>query len=464
MNPWLDDGDVRLYLGDAIETLRTFDAESIDCVVTSPPYWGLRDYGTGSWEGGDPDCEHRRFVTPAPGERGKSTLVGSVETQRVAMEAAATYRDVCGKCGAQRFDRQIGMEDSPDGFVAAMVAVFREVRRVLAPHGTVWLNLGDSYAGTSIVGRSDVARIGGALDGPNPTTGPGSKYADTDALTPQPRPAVKGLKTKDLVGIPWRSAFALQADGWWLRSDIVWAKPNPMPESVTDRPTKSHEYVFLLTKRDRYWFDAEAIAERSVGVWNSADTFGNSDRYPKTATMSDRDRSLMRTRGMGTHHDDVKRIGRNPRSVWSIPTRGYSEAHFATFPEELPRRAILAGCPLRVCRTCGLPSERIFEETGAENDRLDNREWRLDGNAAQRALSGQTYEPQRRATDEWTDCGHDDWRRGVVLDPFAGSGTVAKVARDHMRNAVGIDLSEEYLALARRRLQQLSLFQEGVDD
>lgn len=230
-HPYLHDHDFVLWNGDAIDVLRTMPDASVDCCVTSPPYWGLRDYGN---------------------------------------------------------DRQIGLEPTPAEFVQRMVEVFREVRRVLADHGTCWVNLGDSYTSGGRDGH-------GTRVGYKQQTNRGMNGSSDPTRPPQP----DGLKSKDLVGVPWRVAFALQDDGWWLRSDIIWAKPNPMPESVTDRPTKAHEYVFLLTKSQRYFFDQDAVRERSGG--------------------------------------------RNARSVWEIATQPYAEAHFATFPQELPRRAIAAG-------------------------------------------------------------------------------------------------------------------------
>ena len=236
---FVDDPDFVLYVGDVRDTLAQLPEASIDCCVTSPPYWGLRDYGTASWEGGDPDCEHRVGGqvqdTKAPGAISAGVRPG-VDASR------------CLDCGAARIDSQIGLERTPGEYVDAMVAVFADVRRVLKPAGTLWLNLGDSY------------------NAYNANRGTKSTYAgDREAREPELPSghglAAPGLKPKDLVGIPWRVALALQADGWTLRSDIVWHKPNAMPESVTDRPTKAHEYVFLLTKGPRYFFDQEAVRE-----------------------------------------------------------------------------------------------------------------------------------------------------------------------------------------------------------
>jgi DNA modification methylase len=234
--------------GDCREVLPRFPADSIHCVVTSPPYWGLRDYG------------------------------------------------VAG---------QIGLEDTPNRFVDELVNIFREVRRVLRPDGTLWLNLGDSYAATT-KGAGGIGKQ---------HTNNGSILADRSWQIPS------GLKPKDLVGIPWRVAFALQADGWWLRQDIIWAKPNPMPESVKDRCTKAHEYLFLLTKSERYYFDAEAIAEPTA--------------YP-----------IAKDRKASGQYADGSGETRNKRSVWTVTPKPFREAHFATFPPDLVRPCIQAGSPV----------------------------------------------------------------------------------------------------------------------
>jgi len=265
--PHYADDWLTIYGGDVRDVLPTLPADSVDCIVTSPPYWGLRDYGN---------------------------------------------------------DGQLGLEATPEEYVANLVGVFRELRRVLKPSGTAWLNLGDSYANDTKWGGSSGGKHRLALHG---QTGIGRLKVST------------GLKSKDLVGIPWRVAFALQADGWWLRSDIIWSKPNPMPESVTDRPTKAHEYLFLLTKSARYYFDADAVREAAiyegtVAKASNPDTAKNGQKGTYGATAF----------GF-TQHDTVVGAGRNLRSVWIIATRPYPGAHFAVFPPELPERCIKAGCP-----------------------------------------------------------------------------------------------------------------------
>ena len=254
--------------GDALTILPTLPEESVQCCVTSPPYWGLRDYGTATWEGGEVGCDHIPKGKPTWGEgtTNTSTLQGKASNDNHEREG---YKgSICPKCGARRIDSQLGLERTPEEYVQKMVEAFREVWRVLRKDGTLWLNLGDSYAGYH--GNSKVP------DNEAPSNKAG--YIENMRESTANR---NGLKPKDLVGVPWRVAFALQADGWYLRSDIIWAKPNPMPESVTDRPTKSHEYMFLLSKSERYYYDGEAIKEKGngsklitkVGEWSQLDRY-----------------------------------------------------------------------------------------------------------------------------------------------------------------------------------------------
>ena len=287
---------------------------------------------------------------------------------------------------------QIGLEPTPAEFVAIMTDVFREVRRVLRADGTCWVNMGDSYAANRGYQVAHNIRGGAAAAEAGAAGGRGMKAAEF------------GLKHKDLVGIPWRLAFALQADGWWLRQDIIWSKPNPMPESVRDRCTKAHEYVFLLTKRERYWYDAEAISEEATGgdpgnvTHKHVAAYENGDDKARTKagllSYSFKRRTATEGKpGAPKQHredrDDIAYYGtRNKRSVWTITTKGFSEAHFATFPPELPEICIKAGCP---------PG-------------------------------------------------------GTVLDPFFGAGTTGLVANRLGRDCIGIELNPAYADMARRRI------------
>jgi len=304
---------IAIRKGDCRDVLRTMPDQSVHCCVTSPPYFGLRDYGHAG---------------------------------------------------------QIGLEATPDAFVAEMVAVFRDVRRVLRDDGTLWLNLGDSY---SSGGRT--TQVAPTLRGNGKDEASGKQaYLNNFAVRPGNH---AGFKPKDMLGIPWRVAFALQADGWYLRQDIIWSKPNPMPESVTDRCTKAHEYIFLMSKSARYFYDAAAIAETA----NYPEGSGNIRPGKEVG------QAFMET------HENLYKIGpretRNKRSVWTVTTQPYSEAHFATFPPDLIEPCILAGCP----------------------------------------------------------------KSGIVLDPFGGAGTTGLVADRLGRNAFLIELNPEYAAMAERRIR-----------
>lgn len=361
MTPYYDDEQARFYLGDVREVLRSMPDGSVDMCVTSPPYWSLRDYGIepSVW-GGEADCAHEWGLIDG----------------HPAIESGA----FCQRCGAWR--GCLGLETEPTLFVEHIVEVFREVRRVMADDGTLWLNLGDSFAGSwgaqgrqgtngQMASRSVVQAR--SIDAhPQRLSGTGSTAN------------MPGVKPKDLVGIPWLVAFALRADGWWLRQDIIWSKPNPMPESVTDRCTKAHEYLFLLSKRERYYYDQEAIRERAA----FPDGAGNTRPYEVPNQREGDNHNFS-----GSLHKIDARETRNKRSVWSIPTSPFPEAHFATFPPDLVKPCILAG-------------SRIG---------------------------------------------------GTVLDAFLGSGTTAMVAKSLGRRAVGIDLNPEYLDMARRRCAQMAL-------
>jgi DNA modification methylase len=353
--------------------------ESVHCVVTSPPYWGLRDYGTGAWQGGNRECQHIRaeirtglgLANLGERYRGGGHKQGSIPSLQ--------YGQQCGVCGAVRSNPQLSLEPTPEEYVANMVAVFREVRRVLRRDGTLWLNLGDSYAtGAGAVGKCP----GGGKQGDRWVSGLGP-------VSQPNRMPQAGLKPKDLVGIPWRVAFALQADGWWLRSDIIWSKPNPMPESVTDRPTKAHEYVFLLAKSEKYFFDGEAIAEPVSD--STTERWGKGGK--RSAGLDDyfikRDGGKKHIGQLGSTGMPPNRI-RNRRTVWEIPTQPYSGAHFATFPEALVQPCIAAG----------------------------TRE------------------------------------RDIVFDPFAGSGTVGRVAFKMNRRFILADL--KYHDLMRERIPPMA--------
>ncbi len=357
----------RIYQGNSIDVLKTFPDEIVDCVVTSPPYWGLRDYGTAEWEGGDTECSHKR-----ESKKSDKTITGHKNFEEMNGVGDAIYKSVCSRCGAKRVDKQLGLEETPEEFAQNLVKLFREIKRVLKKSGTVWLNLGDSYSRTPNSQVSQKGLCASKNDDKKYEYSHKKDYGDT-------------IKPKDLVGIPWKVAFALQSDGWYLRQDIIWHKPNPMPESVKDRCTKAHEYIFLLSKSPKYFYDIDAIREpvseislkRAEYGWDGVEVEGRNS--PQKC-------------------DDMKRFapesGRNKRSVWKITTKSYKEAHFATFPPELPELCIKAGCP----------------------------------------------------------------KDGVVLDPFFGSGTTGWVAQRLGRKWIGVELNPEYIKIADKRFKQQDLF------
>ena len=289
----------------------------VACTVSLPVRlidYGLRDYGTAKWEGGDPNCEH----TVGSGDN------DNLKTYVTRPERDGIKRQYCQKCGAVRIDQQIGLEQTPAEYVNDIVQVFREVWRILRDDGTVWLNLGDSYNGSGGAGGDYIE--GGLKEGQ-------PKY---------PGRHINNLKLKDLIGIPWMVAFALRDDGWYLRQDIIWHKPNPMPESVRDRCTKAHEYVFLLSKSPHYYYDYEAVLEPVSDKSLKRAEYGWDCDRPSTKNAS--------LGGDGIHTEKmgerfVNPAGRNRRSVWTVPTSPYRGAHYATFPPKLIEPMILAGCP-----------------------------------------------------------------------------------------------------------------------
>ena len=310
-----------VIIGDNRQALKELADASVQTVVTSPPYWGLRDYGTANWTGGDESCEHIK-------DPSKTKKFGNDEFNKNRPSREATklpgyyFKDLCELCGATFEDNQIGLEQSPDDFIEQLCVVFDEVWRVLKDDGTIWVNLGDSYSAMRDSKASpDSLR-----------TGDGTRVGSAANRNPE-NLRKAGLKHKDLVGIPWRFAFAMQARGWYLRSDIIWHKPNPMPESVTDRPTKSHEYIFLMTKSPRYYYDHEAIKEDAI--WAEEKRAGQGRLHYDGKRQGEK----------GTGQENFVSIvdKKNKRSVWQVNVKGYKEAHFATYPTELIEPCILAG-------------------------------------------------------------------------------------------------------------------------
>ena len=370
-----------IYLGDSLNVLKRLPDESVDCCVTSPPYFGLRDYGTARWIGGDPECDHICIPDSDVDRKYNNRITSSHILRR--------SRKKCPKCGAIRVDKQIGIEDTPEQYVRNLLKVFKEVRRVLKDDGTLWLILGDTYNGYK--GNSTSTTFETMYAG----------HRHQPARKPHFGLESKRLKQKDLIGIPWMVAFALRDNGWYLRQDIIWQKPNPMPESVKDRCTKSHEYIFLLSKSPRYYYDANAISEpiaastekrrkqRAKGVLPENTQWGGvrygGKKYTATPDVFYRTKS-------GHAYEYKER--RNKRSVWTVTTKPCKAAHFATYPPDLIAPCILAGCP----------------------------------------------------------------EKGIVLDPFIGSGTTGIVARKLGRYFVGIEINPNYKKLAEQRINESGQF------
>lgn len=474
-----------LHIGDCLEGMRLLPGNCVSCVVTSPPYFGLRDYGTGKWEGGSSECKHLKHDDLAGQFQASTGLVDIGTTQAEgAARAKYGYRKQCQKCGAVRVDQQIGLEETPSTFVAKLVEVFAEVRRVLHPSGTLWVNMGDSYANDTKWGGS-----GGGEDSKNYTSGRGGCVGQKARRN-------TGLKPKDLMGIPWMLAFALRDSGWYLRSDIPWVKRSPMPESTADRPSKALEYVFLLSKSQSYHFDMDAVRQKAeYGYRDTKGEFrgaayvnqkgpqsnsnGNGGKNSVTGKNPDYGRNFRNTdlwfqsisqpHGLVGVGDDLVGL-----DVTSEPLR---DAHFAAFPSAIVRPCVLAGSSEHgVCPTCYSPWRRIVERSRkptrpGKNTKVTARgevspvdggsgEYSADGRAQFRSASEVgNRDPQRHCTTRQT----TGWEPGckcdagkpipsLVLDPFAGSGTTLSVAVQLGRRAIGFELNPEYAALARKRV------------
>ena len=457
---------IKIIQGDCLQTVKSLEDKSINTCVTSPPYWGLRDYDE---------------------------------------------------------DAQLGLEESPEEFVQNLVTLFSEIKRVLRDDGTVWLNLGDSYAGNNLRASN------------NGRAGYGTEREGVFNKTGQ------GLKNKDLVGIPFRVAFALQQDGWYLRQDIIWHKPNPMPESVTDRCTKAHEYIFLLTKSSHYYYDNESVKEKAVGERWGGNNLINTE---KSKDVNNQFSGLTRERKMLYEN-------KNKRSVWTVTTKPFKGAHFATFPMELIKPCVLAGCPEKVCKECGEPyiNKPIYEyndnisKTSVTHGKYSNEETEsanrqgLHANRGNKLIEVRENLPKQsilvaflkeRTTakklaectdislskiehwfrndktgfayptvEDWNkvrdyiddyseeffvidkslletelkndavnskkvighnlekqcDCETNETKSGVVLDPFGGSATTGIVAEGKNRDSIMLELNSDYINIAKQRIQ-----------
>jgi DNA modification methylase len=431
--------------GHVLEVLRTLPDEFVHCVVTSPPYWGLRTYNTEPqvW-GGDPECPHSWTSATVPAGNGQTTHPMIAETMNRASATRSPRETVsCHLCSAWK--GELGLEPTPELYVDHLADVFDALWRVLRPDGSLWLNLGDTYC-THPAGLTGTKRWKSSTLTIRDRTG-AEQAGSIDKRPP-------GLKEKDLVGIPWAVAFELRRRGWFLREDIVWAKRNPMPEPVRDRPTRSHEYVFLLTKSPRYFYDAEAVREpiqesslRRLRhhLPNPRDNPRYFSKYPKGDFR--RFPMLVNT--------DPK--GRNLRSVWQIATQPYPGAHFATFPEALAEVCVRAGTSAKgVCAKCGTP---WIHKVRAEGGGIGH-DWFPDKSLAVGrgqgiavpAIHDGTYRRVDLGFQKACSCPTKSTAPCVVLDPFMGSGTVLAVSRRLGRRSVGIDLNPEYAVLAKERI------------
>jgi DNA modification methylase len=436
---------IKILRGSCLDTLKTLPEQSINTCITSPPYWGLRDYGTAEWEGGNKDCDHKE--DKGFNKQNLAALADKYDPQKNPRNpnaydtgkdvAIPNFKNKCGKCGAVRKDNQLGLEETPEEFVENLVQVFREVKRVLRDDGTVWLNLGDSYSGS----------------GKGPSTSLNKEHHNLERTHSKIVP--DNLKPKDLVGIPWRVAFALQADGWYLRQDIIWHKPNPMPESVRDRCTKAHEYIFLLSKSPKYYFDDEAIKEDAKRP-NEKQTFGGEKAKKNIIKEGD---PMFRNGSEQWGREIITPFKRNKRSVWTVTTKPFKGAHFASFPPDLIEPCVLAGCPLEVCAECNEPYVRQIESKKVNRDELDVNDPRYRPNTydgSYKDINGKADAGYRSTIDlglqKQCDCKTDKTKSGTVLDPFGGSGTTAQVALGNSRDAVLCELNDEYIEIAKQRI------------
>ncbi len=430
-------------LGLAIHLTNPWPARQVHCIVTSPPYYGLRDYGTSPeiWDG-DPACQHDWSTFTRKGQSGgtKSAKVRTKGTENFQI-VPDSQQATCTKCGAWR--GELGQEPTPQLFVKHLVDIFNALKPLLHDSGTLWVNLGDSYAGN----RS--YQVPSTKGGPKHGAGQAGQSANK---------VPAGMKSKDIIGIPWMFAFAMREAGWYFRADIIWHKPNPMPESVTDRPTKSHEYLFLFAKSEQYYYDAEAVKEPPI--WAN-DRRAGQGRHTYNGKRQG-------AKGQGQEaFVSIDPAGRNRRSVWTIPTAPYKGAHFATYPPALVEPCIQAGTSEKgVCAACGAPWERVVEQGElVGRTRGDGLGYVLpkssnpdnDGHSGQKNTDA--YKPnfhRERITTGWRPtCSCADPRDpvpAIVLDPFCGSGTTLQVARSLGREGWGFELNPKYIAIARERL------------
>jgi len=329
--------DYKILRGNCVNVLQTLPDNSIDCCVTSPPYYALRDYGTGHWEGGDANCDH--VANEKATKHFGNELFNENRPSRDETICKGYYKAICPKCGAVRVDEQIGLEETPEQYIQKLVDVFHEVKRALKDNGTLWINIADSYWGSGSRGFDFTDTFSEASK-----IQQGSKGTTDLHNIPKLQGTFDSYKNKDLIGIPWMLAFALRADGWYLRQDIIWAKTNCMPESVRDRCTKSHEYIFLLSKQPHYYYDADAIKTPCTTTTTRAN-------YGWDCDTPSAGQSGIHTQKMGNRF--APESGANKRDVWIVNNSGgYKDkngAHYATYPQDLIEPCILAGSKAGGC-------------------------------------------------------------------------------------------------------------------
>ena len=455
----------KVYWGDCRDSLRQMKEEGIkvQMCVTSPPYYGLRDYGTGTWIGGDKDCSHKR-----DSKHSDKTITGHANKDLTVGDAI--YKTICPKCGAERKDLQIGLEETPQQFINNLVEVFACVWDVLADDGTLWVNLGDSYYNYrpgkgQALNKQTVSNNNQDL--PQTCARRGNK--------------LEGYKEKDLMGMPWRLAFALQDFGWYLRQDIIWHKPNPMPESIKDRCTKSHEYIFLLSKKPQYYFDHLAIQEpaqywgerdRTNGKYHNEGS-GLTPHTGLTGKKKDKRAGEGRIAYEGKRTENNTSGGqesfvhieefRNKRDVWTVTTKPYSGSHFAVFPTDLIEPCILAGSSSKGhCPKCFFRWKQIKIDTGKRKEGeiyTGQATKNYDDNKAQNPsdTKRRILESMSKVYDyKWVadcECGLESVP-DIVLDPFFGSGTTGQVSQQLGRKWIGCELNKDYEALQNERISQ----------
>jgi len=385
LTPIFQTPQIDLYNGDCLETLKQLPSESIDCCITSPPFYRLRDYSTATWEGGDRDCDH--VANPKATKKFGNPEFNENRPSREETKTPGYYADICPKCGAVKVDHQVGIEPTVGEYIDKLQTIFLEVQRVLKPTGTCWVNLGDSFSGSGkgAMANGTIAASGKQLT--NKGSCEGSRQKDRSE-------ELSGIRRKSLLLVPQRAAIAFQESGWIIRNEVCWSKAAPMPSSKKDAMTVAHETIWFMTKEPKYYYDYEAVKQPNADPSRTNYKPGRST-YTEGNVHGFGDDRTKRNDGFEKYANGATCNGRNLWDVWHLSPDPCSEAHFATWPREIPRRAILAGCP-----------------------------------------------PD-----------------GVVLDIFAGSGTTLMVAKELGRKAIGIELNRDYCTkIIPKRCGQLTIF------